>query len=239
MRLKKYSCPNGCDLPPRRKELRELENHTYGFVYFDYIYCPMCGSLMPYTLKKIQGFFDVYHLDPRLQTAKRLIYKSEFNSAAREAFVVVESVLRKKSGIDSHGVDLVTKALQFQIDKQTGEVTQQPLIAINDLKTESERNEQDGIRFMLMGFFKGIRNLYQHHYIGSGASYAITVVLDASFFLNLLDGHSITKKGQWIPSRINYAKIYNNTPKPLDRIKLLHMLKKRGKQDLYKSKNKQ
>lgn len=226
MRTKKFSCPNGCKLPPRKRVLGENKNHTYGFDYFDYSYCPVCGSLMPYTRKKIEDFFEIYHIHPKLQNAERLVLKSEYDSAAREAFVVVETVLRKKSGLDLHGFDLATKALKYEVDKQTGEVIKRPLIAINDLKTESEKNEQDGIRYMLMGFFQGVRNLYQHNHIGSGASNALTVLLDASFFLNLLDGHSITKRGQWIPTNINYRDIYNHMPKRLDRIKLRHMLKK-------------
>ena len=182
---------------------------------------------MPYTLQTVKDFFDVYHLHPKLQKAERLIYKSEFESAAREAFVVVETVLREKSGLDLHGFELATKALKFEVDKQTGEVTKQPLISINDLKTESEKNEQDGIRYMLMGFFQGVRNLYQHNHIGSGASNSLMVVLNASFYLNLLDGHSITKKGKWLTTKVDYREIYKNMPNPIDRIRLLHSLKKR------------
>ncbi len=74
--------------------------------------------------------------------------------------MTVENYLKKKSGFDSHGFDLATKALSFEIDKQTGEIKKPQLIAINDLKNESDRNEQDGIRYMLMGFFQGPRNLY-------------------------------------------------------------------------------
>ena len=149
MRTKRYSCPNGCKLPPRRQILRENRDHTYSYGYDDFPYCPVCGSLMPYTLERIKAFIEIYHIHPRLDNAVRLIYKSEFESAAREAFVVVETVLRKKSSLDLHGFDLATKALKFEVDKQTGEVTKAPLIAINELKTESDKNEQDGIRYML------------------------------------------------------------------------------------------
>ena len=230
MRTKKFLCPNGCKLPPRKKVLGENRDHTYGFDYYDFPYCPVCGSLMPYTRKKIEDFFEIYHVHPKLQNAERLILKSEFESAAREAFVVVESVLRKKSGLDLHGFDLASKALKYEVDKQTGEITKQPLIAINDLKTESEKNEQDGIRYMLMGFFQGVRNLYQHNHIGSGVSNALTVVLNASFFLHLLDGHSITKNGRWISTKIDYKDIYDNTPRRLDRIRLLNIIKRRQRQ---------
>lgn len=178
MRREEYACPNGCSLPPRKKQLREYSNGIYGFDFYDFTFCPCCGSLMPYSPKKLKGFFEVYNIHAALSDAVQLIYKSEFESAAREAFVAVENYLKKKSGLDLHGFDLATRALSFEIDKQTGEIKRAPLIAINDLKNESQRNEQDGIRYMLMGFFQGPRNLYQHNHIGSGVSNSISVIIE-------------------------------------------------------------
>ena len=186
-------------------------------------------GIMPYSLKKLKGFFEVYNIHAALSDAVQLIYKSEFESAAREAFVAVENYLKKKSGLDSHGFDLATRALSFEIDKQTGEKKRAPLIAINDLKNESERNEQDGIRYMLMGFFQGPRNLYQHNHIGSGVSNSISVIIEASFFLHLLDGHSITQNGRWIPETVDYREIYQKMPKRIHRWKLMRLLKKRDR----------
>lgn len=156
---------------------------------------------MPYSLKKLKGFFEVYNVHAALSDAVQLIYKSEFESAAREAFVTVENYLKKKSGLDAHGFDLATRALSFEVDKQTCAIKRAPLIAINGLKNESERNEQDGIRYMLMGFFQGPRNLYQDNHIGSGVSNTISVIIEASFFLHLLDGRSITQNGRWITKK--------------------------------------
>jgi len=36
MRRKEYACPNGCSLPPRRKQLREYNDGTYGFDFYDF-----------------------------------------------------------------------------------------------------------------------------------------------------------------------------------------------------------
>ena len=226
MRAKEYLCPNGCTLPARKKNLQEFKDGTYGFDYNDFTFCPCCGSLMTYSKQKLTDFFDVYNLHPNLETAKRLLLKSEFEAAGREAFVVVENTLKKKSGLDTHGFDLATKSLSFEIDKRTGEIIKAPLIAINELKTESERNEQDGIRYMLMGFFLGPRNIYQHNQIGSGVSNSISIIIEASFFLCLLDGHSITKDGRWIATRTDYQDIYRKMPSRIDRLKLAYMLKK-------------
>ena len=181
---------------------------------------------MPYTQKSIEDFFEVCNIHPMLKNAKRLFLKSEFESAAREAFVVVESVLRSKSGLDLSGRKLASNALTFSTDKNTSEITKKPLIAINELRTESERDEQEGIKLMLMGFFQGLRNLYHHNQIGSGVSNALTVLIDASFFLHLLDGHSVTKNGRWIRTNIDLKDIYYLMPKKLDRLKMRRILRK-------------
>lgn len=227
MRTRNYSCPNGCKLPPRKKELTEIGGHEFVFAYSNFNYCPVCGSLMPDTRKKYKDIIDIYHLHPKLKNVERLFLNSEFNSAAREAFIIVETVLREKSGLDLHGFDLATKALKFEVDKQTGEVIKQPLISINSLKNESEKNEQDGIRYMLMGFFQGIRNLYQHNQVESGPSYVFTIILNASFFLHLLDGNSIMSCAKVIRAEISYRDIYNNMHKRMDRVRLLHLMKKK------------
>jgi len=187
---------------------------------------------MPKSLRKLQGFFEVYNIHSKLDDAVNLIYKSEFESAAREASVTLENVLREKSKLDLHGFDLATKSLSFEIDKKTGELIKRPLISINSLETESDRNEQDGIRYMLMGFFQGPRNLYLHNHIGSGPSNALSILIEVSFFLHLLDGHSITKNGHWISDSINFKEIYDNMPRRLDRWKLKRMLKRRINKDL-------
>jgi len=106
-------------------------------------------------------------------------------------------------------------------------ITKQPLIAINGLKTDSERNEQDGLRYMLMGFFRGYRNIYQHNNVGSGVSNVLSIVIEASFILSVLDGHSVTKNGRWIPRKMNVKEIYKCMPNPFDRIRLILLLLRR------------
>lgn len=62
---------------------------------------------MPESLEALKRFFQFYDIHPALKDALRLLYKSEFEAAAREAFVTLENCLKKKSGLDSHGFDLL------------------------------------------------------------------------------------------------------------------------------------
>ena len=77
MRRKEYACPNGCSLPPRRKQLREYNDGSYGFDFYDFTFCPCCGSLMPYSLKKLKGFFEVYNIHAALSDAVQLISEED------------------------------------------------------------------------------------------------------------------------------------------------------------------
>ena len=159
MRREEYACPNGCSLPPRKKQLREYSNGIYGFDFYDFTFCPCCGSLMPYSLKKLKGFFEVYNIHAALSDAVQLIYKSEFESAAREAFVAVENYLKKKSGLDLHGFDLATRALSFEIDKQTGEIKRARLekstnseFWINKIARNRKRDDEINKKLYSMGW---------------------------------------------------------------------------------------
>lgn len=220
-RPKRYSCSNGCVLPPRRKQLHRAKDGKYSYQYNDLTFCPVCGSMMPETRKKVEGFFEVFTLHPALKKAKQLILKSEFESAAREAFVTVEVKLRKLSELDSHGKDLAVRSLKFEYDKTQDKVTTPPLIPINDLLTESQRNEQEGFRSICQGFFSGPRNIFQHNHVGSGVADSITVVIEASSILYALDGHSLTKNGHWIKSEgESYTDILAKMPKRSDRWRL-------------------
>lgn len=224
--MTKSRCPNGCKIALLRRTIQRNEDGTYKFARLDFLYCPHCGCLMQSTQKKIKDFFELLHVHEELKRAVGLIYKSEFEAAAREAFVSVENTLRKKSGLDLHGIDLATKSLQFEYDKKANQMVKSPLVAVNDMKTESDRNEQEGVRYMLMGFFHGPRNIYQHRHIGSPADYAITIVIQASFFLKLLDGQSILKNAHWVKSSVKPSDIYYNMPNVFDRIRFIEMLHK-------------
>lgn len=218
-------CINGCAIPVVKKHIIKNDNGTYIYGRQKLNCCPICGALMPKSIDTMRAFFSVFNLHPSLSNAERLIYKAELESAAREAFVTVEKRLRKLSGLDLHGSDLATKALTFTYDQKANTVTDMPLIKINDLATESERNEQNGMRFLLMGFFTGQRNIYQHNNIKSGLSDSIAVVIEASFILHKLDGHSTLKGGEWIRTQESYADIHRKMPKLRDRIRLKCELK--------------
>lgn len=197
-----YRCPNGCTLPKLKKRLMQdaSGNFSYGYQYFNY--CPYCGAPMPYTKTKLQDFLDVFKLHPALKKAERLLVNGEFEAAVREAVVVLENAIKAKANLpDARGKDLAAQALKMKYDKQANTIVEPPIIALNDLKTESQRNEQEGIMYMLMGFFQGPRNLFQHNSIGTSVNMIMSIVFEASFFLYLIEGeNSMLKNGYQVKS---------------------------------------
>ena len=80
-----------------------------------------------------------------------------------------------------------------------------------------------------MGFFQGPRNLFLHNHIDAGGSNVFSLLIEASFFLSLLDGHSMTKHSYWVRSDISLKEIYDNMPKRIDRMRFLRSVKKAQK----------
>lgn len=199
--------------------------HKNGMYTYDYRiprFCPFCGNMMPNYRRYILDIFKIYDLNRNLNKARNLMLKSEYESACRECFVVLENAIKKESGIKGmHGSELVSKAFAVKCDKETLAVTQAPLIAINSLSNESEINEQDGVMHMLMGFFRGPRNIYQHNEVRMGFNMSFSILIETSFFLDIIaEKHSLLSKPRWVKTK-NYdtiESIYRKMPNPCDRI---------------------
>ena len=180
---------------------------------------------MQNTLKKIKCFLELSLIHEKLEKAVNLLYKSEYEASIRESIVVLENYLRKKSGLDLHGTNLVAQSLGFEYDKAKRIMKREPKIKINSLDSESELNEQEGLKLMLMGFFQGPRNMYQHNNIYVPVNVILTLFLQISFFLKLIDGGSLTKHAYVIKKKVDVTNILNNMPKKSDRKKFKKYLK--------------
>ena len=139
---------------------KAIPNNSEIFLAFNV--CAKCGDLLDHSLEKIKEFFKILAIDKHLSDAVRLVYKSELVSAVRESCIKLEEIVREKSGLKLKGADLMAKAFNFEYDKKLDKIITPPLIALNELSTETLRNEQDGIKFMAMGVMRGIRNIYLH-----------------------------------------------------------------------------
>ncbi|MHA1521904.1 MAG: TIGR02391 family protein [Promethearchaeota archaeon] len=150
--------------------------------------CPTCGELYNHTKEKIEKYFRFVSSTNKLDDCLKLILKSELRSAVRDACIVLEKEIRILSGLNSHGVDLASKAFSFKYDSIKNEVIQKPKIMINELTTETLRNEQEGIKFLTMGIFKGIRNIYMHTKGSQKIYHCLQVISVINFVLGQIIG---------------------------------------------------
>lgn len=153
-------------------------------------FCPNCGSFMPKQRAIVESYFRLVGLDRRLPRAFRLAAEADFNSAIRDALVTFEELVRKKAKLSEHGAALVEKAFSFEYDRTTNTINKLPPISLNNLSTESKRNEQDGFRFLAMGFMRGIRNVFAHTDVHASFQYSLELLTMVDAMTAMVQGVS-------------------------------------------------
>lgn len=194
-----------------RRPLRKNDDGTYRFEIQHANACPYCGSLYMQTQNKYRAIFDFIHLSPRLNLVQSMFLDGYFDAAIREASIVLEDLIKEYAGIDGYGTNLIDRAFE-------GDESNPPLIALNELHTSSEKNEQEGVKMMIKGFVKSIRNITIHNSIGHGSFQAFEILCFVDFIIKLIEGDSYTKKAHWIKVTDNERSFI--VPNRFDRIKL-------------------
>jgi uncharacterized protein (TIGR02391 family) len=119
-------------------------------------------------------------ITPELWNAIQNSYEAEnYTHAIKDAMSFVTDVLRDKSGLDGDGVKLVGAAL----GAGTG---QTPKVTINRYQTETERDEQIGLREVLSGMYRLVRNTRAHERTDDTRETADTIVLFVDYLLGYL-----------------------------------------------------
>lgn len=98
--------------------------------------------------------FDLLKFHPRIKEASERLFKnSHYAQAILETFKAVNNFVKEKSGKQEwDGKNLMAKVFRRE----------NPIIRFNELKTVSEKDEQEGFMFLFMGAVVGIRNPKAH-----------------------------------------------------------------------------
>ena len=98
--------------------------------------------------------FDSLKLHPRIvEVARPLFADGHYAQAIFEAFKAVNNMVKDKSGLVSlDGKQLMAAAF----------AESQPVLKVSELRDRSERDEQEGFKFLFMGSTLGIRNPKAH-----------------------------------------------------------------------------
>jgi len=91
-------------------------------------------------------------------------------------FLLAETI-RERTDLDLDGIALIGKAFGGA----------NPLLKVNNLKTESEKNEQRGVENILRGLFQGIRNPRSHEKISDDKKTCDSIVIFINYLLNIIE----------------------------------------------------
>ena len=191
---KDYKCINKCKFEDEEMKEKVGLDFTELAMKADFKFCPKCGSLYPATIKKIEAYFDIIQIQERLKKSIELLYSAHCESAIREAIIKLETKIQELANLyNLNGTKLIGEAFKYEIDKDDN-ITVRPRIEINSLSDITEINEHDGVKLMLMGFFKGIRNIYMHKSINAEIYDTLYIITQVSMFLTIIEGANLVDR---------------------------------------------
>jgi uncharacterized protein (TIGR02391 family) len=117
---------------------------------------------MTRNLSNINIIFDSVQLHPLVaQASERLFKDGHYSQAIFEAYKTLNNFVKEKSGrLDLDGKDLMTKVFGFKYEGC--KILSSPVLQLNELSSQSDIDEQEGFKFLLMGAMIGIRNPKAH-----------------------------------------------------------------------------
>jgi len=108
------------------------------------------------TVKETKPISVPLELHPKIiEVSSSLFHTGHYSQAIFEAFKAVNNFVKEKTGLSLDGKDLMAKAFREE----------NPVIRLNELKTQSDKDEQEGFMFLYMGAMVGIRNPKAHETI--------------------------------------------------------------------------
>jgi uncharacterized protein (TIGR02391 family) len=117
-------------------------------------------------------------IEERTWAAIRPTYEvANYTGAIIAAMQLLSDVIRNKSGLDADGQTLIGQAFEGA----------NPVIKLNALRTESEKDEQKGLAFLLRGLYTGIRNPRSHELKEDSATTAYVLIKFIDWLLRAID----------------------------------------------------
>jgi uncharacterized protein (TIGR02391 family) len=127
----------------------------------------------------VVGLYDVMIDSNELRSVTRKLFvDGHYARAVEEAYKCINNTVKAKSGLSADGQDLMNQAFSIK----------NPVLRLNALKTESERNEQLGYMHSLGGCMTGIRNPRAHeHQLWDSPNVALEMLAWANHLMRVID----------------------------------------------------
>jgi uncharacterized protein (TIGR02391 family) len=109
---------------------------------------------------------------------RRLFVDGHYARAVEEAYKCVNNTVKAKSRLSADGQDLMNQAFSIK----------NPVLRLNALKTDSQRDEQLGYMLSLGGCMTGIRNPRAHeHQVWDSPDVALEMMAWANHLMRMID----------------------------------------------------
>lgn len=144
------------------------------------------------------------HLARGLAQARRQFRKREYEAATRTALVAVEEEARRITGIDGYGAELFARAFAYKSNAD-GSIVEPPRVHVNDLKTDEQRNEHEGMKILCMGVMRGVRNIVAHHNATLSPLTCLSVILLANMVIDVTRNGSMLNKRTCLWTKVTDA----------------------------------
>lgn len=129
------------------------------------------------TGRALRGFADL-DLHPEVKNrVSKLFLDGHYANAVEDACKVLDLLVKIRSGDDRSGTDL----MQAVFSPKT------PILRFNDLASETDRSEQQGMMFLYAGTMLAFRNPRAHELIDDDAEKALEIISFISFLAKALD----------------------------------------------------
>jgi uncharacterized protein (TIGR02391 family) len=112
------------------------------------------------------------------EAASKLYLDGHYASAIEDAVKALNNLVRGRSGKELDGDNLMTTVFS----------PNNPILQFNDLKDQSDRDEQKGFMMMFAGAVAGLRNPRAHKLIKDDPERALEFIAFVSLLAKLLDG---------------------------------------------------
>lgn len=111
--------------------------------------------------------FDLLQLHPIIKKASERLFKDgHYAQAIFEAYKALNNYVKRGSKQkDLDGKNLMAKVFGFNYDRTARQMKRWPLLQLNELRSRSDRDEQEGFMHLFMGSMQGIRNPKAHDLI--------------------------------------------------------------------------
>lgn len=143
----------------------------------------------------VVGLYDILVKSKELRDATRKLFlDGHYARAVEEAFKCINNTVKAKSGLSKDGQDLMTQAFSEK----------NPALKLNNLRTDSQRDEQMGYMFIFAGCMTGIRNPRAHeHQLRDSPDVALEILAWANHLMRVVDkAKRVRKYGK--PSKVRH-----------------------------------